>query len=238
MHFLVFQHIACEHPAIFREFMRQDKITWDAISLDEGEDIPAFENYDAMLVMGGPMDVWQKAENPWLTKELAAINKWVSEGRPYLGFCLGHQLLAEAMGGDVGPSKIPEIGVLPITLTDSGQAHWFFKGVDPTLHALQWHSAEVTRLPAGGVSLASSDACAVNAMAFGDNAVAVQFHVEIMENTVREWGEIPEYAAALDQALGKGAMKDMIQSADERMKEFNTVSQLIYDNFKAKVQQT
>ncbi len=236
MHFLVFQHIACEHPAIFREFMRRDKITWDAIALDEGEEIPDFDGYDALLVMGGPMDVWQKEDNPWLIQELAAIKKWVSEGRPYLGFCLGHQLLAEAMGGKVGPSKTPEIGVLPVTLTDSGLSHWFFKGVAPTLHALQWHSAEVTQLPARGVSLASSSACAVNAMAYGDNAVAVQFHVEIMENTVREWGEIPEYAAALDQALGKGGMKTMIQSADDRMIEFNAVSQTIYDNFVAKIQ--
>jgi len=75
-------------------------------------------------------------------------------------------------------------------------------------------------------------------MSFGGFAVAVQFHVEIMENTVREWGEIPEYASALDQTLGKGAMQNMIQSADERMTEFNAVSKTLYDNFVSRVRQS
>ncbi|MBX2837765.1 MAG: type 1 glutamine amidotransferase [Gammaproteobacteria bacterium] len=231
MHFLVFQHIACEHPAIFREFMRQDGITWDTVALDEGGVIPGLEGYDALLVMGGPMDVWQKEDNPWLVAELAAINEWVSLGKPYLGFCLGHQLLAEAMGGEVGPSKTPEIGILPVDLTPEGSTHWFFSGAHNTLNALQWHSAEVTKMPEGGMVLAQSNDCAVNAMAYGDHAVSVQFHVELMENTVREWGDIPEYANALNKALGDGAMPKLIESAQQKMPEFNSVSKVLYDNF-------
>ena len=231
MRFLVFQHIACEHPAIFRQFMAEDEIEWDAIELDEGGIIPSTDSYDALLVMGGPMDVWQKDQHPWLVDELKAIRQWVSEGRPYLGFCLGHQLLAEAMGGKVGPSRQPEIGILPVALTEPAKSHWFFRNCPEEMDALQWHSAEVIELPPNGVALAQSDACAVNAMTVGNNAVSVQFHVEIMEHTVAEWGQVPEYAAALEGALGVGAMEKMENDAASGMVEFNRLSRILYRNF-------
>ena len=95
MRVLVFQHIACEHPGIFRDFMAEDGIEWQAVELDEGEPIPDLDGFDVLISMGGPMDVWQKDEHSWIAPELAAIREWVGEARrPFLGFCLGHQLLA------------------------------------------------------------------------------------------------------------------------------------------------
>ena len=81
MRVLVLQHIVCEHPGIFRDLMERDGVSWDAVELDEGEPIPEMENYDAMMVMGGPMDVWQKEANPWLVTEIAAIRGWVMDRR-------------------------------------------------------------------------------------------------------------------------------------------------------------
>lgn len=231
MKFLVFQHIACEHPGIFRDLMREAGVSWDAIELDEGETIPAFDGYDALLVMGGPMDVWQVTENPWLTAEMTAIREWVESGRPYLGFCLGHQLLAAALGGEVGPATTPEIGVMPVQLNDAGRDHWFFRGCDAEIMSLQWHSAEVTRIPPDASILAASPACAVNAMAVGDRAVSVQFHIELTDSTVREWGEVPEYAAALEKSLGKGALADMDASATRHHDDFQAVSRTLFRNF-------
>jgi len=123
------------------------------------------------------------------------------------------------------------VGILPVELTEEGQDHWFFQDCDHELYALQWHSAEVTVLPPGGAALVRSNACKVNAMAWGDNAVSVQFHVELMKNTVADWGEIPAYATALDKAMGPGAMKQMKMDADERMTEFNATSRRLYQNF-------
>jgi GMP synthase-like glutamine amidotransferase len=235
MRFLVLQHIDCEHPGIFRDLMRAAGVAWDPVELDAGEEIPDTRGYDALLVMGGPMDVWQVDENPWLKDEMAAIRKWVETGRPYLGFCLGHQLLAEAMGGAVGPARQPEIGVLPVSLTDAGRNHWFFRGCPDELMTLQWHSAEVTTLPPGGISLARSDACAVNAMALGDNAVSVQFHIELTDTTVADWGQVPEYAVALEKSLGSAGLGEMQAAADRNMEGFQRVSQNLFDNFLSRI---
>ena len=69
MKVLVFQHIAIEHPGIFRDFLREDGIAWDTVELDMGAAIPELEDYAALIVMGGPMDVWQEREHPWLIAE-------------------------------------------------------------------------------------------------------------------------------------------------------------------------
>ncbi|MGI9318345.1 MAG: type 1 glutamine amidotransferase [bacterium] len=231
MKFLVFQHIECEHPGVFRDLMKADNVEWDAVHLDQGEQIDRLEDYDALIVMGGPMDVWQQQQHPWLGAELDAIAEWVSSGKPYLGFCLGHQLLAAALGGRVGPATIPEIGVLPVNLTEAGRSHWFFKNCPDQIMSLQWHSAEIVVLPTNSEVLAKSDACRVNAMAWGESAVSVQFHVELTDTTVAEWGDVPAYATALESAMGEGALFKMKQAADESMLEFNQISSLLYRNF-------
>ena len=165
MHILVLQHASVEHPGVFRSFLREDGHTWDAVELDAGEALPELDGYDALWVMGGPMDVWQEDDHPWLKDEKAFIRKAVEEmGLPFLGLCLGHQLLAEALGGSVGPSDTPEIGVMKVQLTEAGATGVLFDGLPETFETLQWHSAEVKQMPAGAQCLATSPACAVQAM--------------------------------------------------------------------------
>lgn len=234
MRILVLQHIACEHPGIFRDLMDSDGVVWDAIELDDGDKIPEFDPYDAMIVMGGPMDVWQQDAHPWLIAEIDAIRRWVVDaGKPYLGFCLGHQLLALALGGKVAHSRQPEIGIMEVALTDSGKASPFFKDCPPKLPCLQWHSAEITALPESAQVLATSEACKVNAMSWGNCAFSVQFHIELTAQTVDEWAGIPEYANALEHALGPGALDEIRSCSDRMMPAFNELSGTIYRNFMA-----
>ncbi len=233
---LVFQHIDIEHPGIFRDFLRADGIDWTPVELDEGEPIPALADYDALWVMGGPMDVWEEAAHPWLVPEKAAIREAVAARRmPYLGLCLGHQLLAEALGGAVGPAATPEIGILEVELTEAGRASPFYRAMPDLGTCLQWHSAEVTRAPADAEVLASTAACAVQALSYGSQAFSIQYHLEMTDRTVPEWGEVPAYRAALEKALGPGALPGFMAEAESRLPDFKRDARQLYENFMAQL---
>ncbi len=230
--FLVFQHIDLEHPGIFRDFMAEDGIAWDAVELDEGEAIPDLGDYDAHWVMGGPMDIWEEAAHPWFKAEKAAIREAVTErDLPYFGFCLGHQLLADALGGTVGRAATPEIGVLDIELTPDGQASPLFRGMAHHGKCLQWHGAEVSQPPDGARVLASSPACRVQALSIGERAFSLQYHVEITETTVSDWAAVPAYQAALEQNLGADALPRFHADTEAHMAGFNRDARRLYDNF-------
>ena len=232
MKLLVLQHADVEHPGIFREFLAEDGHTYDAVELDEGEALPELDGYDGLWVMGGPMDVWQAETHPWLVAEKALIREAVEgRGLPFLGLCLGHQLLAVALGGACGPSKVPEIGVMDVQLTEDGASGVFFDGVPEIFPALQWHSAEVTKLPVGAQVLATSPACAVQAMKWGPRAYSAQFHVEVEADTVANWAMIPEYAGALEQAMGADGAARLDEDVTANMAAFNAMAERIYINW-------
>ncbi len=238
MRILVLQHLAVEHPGIFREFMTEDGGSWETVEIDANETIPDLARYDLMMVMGGPQDVWQESDFPWLVEEKAAIRRFVVElRRPYLGICLGHQLLASAIGGEVGPAAVPEVGILPVEKTQAGRDDALFAGIPDSFLALQWHGAEVTRLPADAVILASSPACAIQAFRYGTHAIGIQFHIEATHDTVADWAAIPAYARALQQSLGKDATLQLAQDVNDRLPDFEHIARQLYRNLRMHVRE-
>ena len=233
MHILTLQHAPVEHSGIFRSFLTEDGHSWDTVELDQDEALPDdLSGYDALWVLGGPMDVWQEDAHPWLKAEKVLIRNAVEElGMPYLGLCLGHQLLAEALGGTVGKSARPEIGVYDVQLTQAGAEGVFLDGVPDKFPCLQWHSAEVSKMPAGAHCLATSPDCAVQAMSWGPRAYSLQFHVEIEPDTVANWAAIPEYAASLDAAMGQGGAAKFEQDCNAQMHKFNEMAERVYINW-------
>jgi len=234
MEILVLQHAEVEHPGRFREFLARDGHQTTTVELDAGGVLPPIDNFDALWVLGGPMDVWQDDIHPWLQAEKELIRHAVTErGLPFLGLCLGHQLLADALGGEVRPSAVPEVGVLPVYVTEEdhdGDAS-LFSGVSESFETLQWHSAEVTVMPPGAECLATSLDCAIQAMRWGDRAFSAQFHVEVEADTLDKWLTIPEYATALDKALGPDGARQMRLAIDSNLSDFASNAEKIYENW-------
>lgn len=234
MKLLVFQHIACEHPGSLRQLLARDGVEWEAINLDQGEVIPPLEPYDALWVMGGPMDVWDVEACPWLVPEKAAIRDWVTRlQKPYLGLCLGHQLLADALGGTCGPLKQAEIGILDVELTKAGRADPLFAGLPARQKCLQWHSVEVAQAPEGAVILASSGVCRNQAMRIGARAWSMQYHVEVEADTIANWNAVPAYHDALMASIGEDGFATMERQASAHMDAFLASAGKLYENFMA-----
>jgi GMP synthase-like glutamine amidotransferase len=231
MRILVFQHLRVEHPGVFRELWTEAGHTWVPVALDEGEAIPSLDGFDLMAVMGGPMDVWQEDLHPWLIDEKAAIRRWVKElERPFLGICLGHQLLAASLGGHVTPMARPEVGLTEVELTPCGRADPLLTGLDPRVGTLQWHGAEISRLPDGAEILASNAACPTQAVRWGRHAYGFQFHIETTPATVADWIRIPEYAASLQQSLGFEAASQLAETVAPKLPGFHNTASRINEN--------
>lgn len=232
MRILVLQHHAAEHPGIFRDFMSDDGVEWDAVHLQDGDPLPPPRQYDALWAMGGPMDVWEETRFPWLAPEKRYIREAVFEhGLPFLGCCLGHQLLAEVAGGTCRAMHAPEVGLLAVELTEAGRTDPLLAGIEPRFEALQWHGAAVTQLPDDAHVLASSPAAPIQALRVGDHAWGLQCHVEATDATVDEWGAIPEYADALERVLGSDALPRLRADMAARSDAFHRNARRIYDNF-------
>jgi GMP synthase-like glutamine amidotransferase len=218
---LVLQHHPDEDPGALGPLLSAAGLDLTTVELDQNEPIPALHDFDLLLAMGGPMDVWQEAEHPWLVAEKAAVRHWVADlGRPYLGVCLGHQLLADALGGTVGLMDEPEIGVVPIALTPEGRADPVFGELPGALLGLQWHGAAVVQPPQGALVLAGNDHCAVQALRIGSCAWGVQFHVEVESSTIPKWARVPEYDEALARTgSSAAALEKAVEANLEKMAE-------------------
>jgi len=233
---IILQHIPIETPGYILDLMKEDKFNITTIELDQGEKIPDnLSSYDAMFCMGGPMDTWMEETYPWLIDEKNKIREYVINlKKPFLGFCLGCQLLGEVLGGLVVKSSPPEIGILDINMTKNKNFDLLFSEYPEKIKALQWHSYEVIELEKNNdvKILASSPTTKYQIFKYMDHAYGIQFHIEIKEDTVSQWSCVPEYEKALEDSLGKGALKIFDQNAKINMKSMNTSAEILYKNFK------
>ena len=236
MEVIVLQHIKIEDPGYIKDLMLNDGVNLTTIELDEGEKIPNDLNkFDAMFCMGGPMDTYMEDQYPWLIEEREKIKEFVvTLKKPYLGFCLGCQLLGEAVGGQVVRSNPSEIGMMEINFTDKKNDDSLFSSFPNKIKSLQWHSYEVNNLESNKdvTILASSPITKYQIFKYQNHAYGIQFHIEIKDTTVNEWGCVPEYKSALEKQLGEGALEKFDKEAKSNMSEMNKYSKILYSNFK------
>jgi GMP synthase (glutamine-hydrolysing) len=218
MRVLVLQHIACEPPGVYEDVLRERGAEIRRVELDEGEPLPDWQEFDAIVAMGGPMGAYEDETLPWLVEEKRAIGESVRAGLPFWGVCLGVQLLASSLGARVYPGPAPEVGLLPVELTPDGRADPVFSGLPSELLTLQWHG-DTFDLPSGAVRLAGSPAYPNQAFRAGRAAYGVQFHLEVSPELAREWAAVPAYEEALERVLGPGALDDLIGALEKRADE-------------------
>jgi len=236
MEAIILQHIKIEDPGYIKDLMLKDGVNLTTIELDEGEKIPNdLSKFDAMFCMGGPMDTYMEDQYPWLIDEKKKIKEFViTLKKPYLGFCLGCQLLGEAVGGNVVKSNPSEIGIMDVNFSSEKNNDSLFSSFPNKIKSLQWHSYEVNNLQSNKdvVILASSPITKYQIFKYQNHAYGIQFHIEIKDTTVNEWGCVPEYKTALEEQLGEGALEKFDKEAKLNMSQMNNCSKILYSNFK------
>ena len=230
---LVLQHIACEPPAAFEDELRSRGLDLVRVELDEGEPLPDWREFPAIVVMGGPMGAYEEAEHPWLAAEKRLLREAVDADVPVWGVCLGAQLLAGALGARVYPGERPEVGLLPVELTPAASSDPVFGEAPPSFPTLQWHG-DTFDLPAGATLLASSPAYPNQAFRIG-RSYALQFHIEVSLELATEWGEVPAYAQSLEQTLGPGGLDRLLAGVEEHADVTLPLARRLFGNWLERV---
>lgn len=220
----VFRHAATEGPGHFATFIEARGIPWQLIAIDQGAEVPADPaEFAGLVFMGGPMSVNDPLA--WIAPVLELIRRAVAADIPVLGHCLGGQLIAKALGGQVGANPLKEIGWGPVRVTDTRQArHWF--GETTAFPAFHWHG-ETFSLPTGASHLLGNAHCANQAFSL-DKHLAMQCHVEMTLDMIRLWCEVgaEEIARATSPAVQPPAT--MITLAEQHLPEMRRVAETLY----------
>lgn len=223
----IFRHIECEGPGYLAQVLRRRGMPQRLYAIDQGEAPPADTGGCAGLVfMGGPMSVNDPL--PWIDRELALIREASARGLPVLGHCLGGQLIAKALGADIGPNPVKEIGWHPVSQRpEAGDSPWL-AGVPTRFTAYHWHGETFT-IPPGATPLLASAHCANQAFASG-RTLAFQCHMEMTAELVREWAA--QYATELAQpSASVQTAAQMTADLDARIEALQRIADTLYGHW-------
>lgn len=183
IHFI--QHVHFETPGYLLEWAQAEQHTISFTRIFENVEFPSVENIDGLIVMGGPMGVYEEATHPWLRSEKTFIRNVIDAGKKVMGICLGAQLVAEALGAKVYPNKEKEIGWWPVQTIRHEQVNWLTGHLPEQFTTFHWHG-DTFDLPAGAVHLLATAACPNQGFLFNDQVAGLQFHMEATAPLVRQ----------------------------------------------------
>ncbi|MEW6531809.1 MAG: type 1 glutamine amidotransferase [Thermodesulfobacteriota bacterium] len=218
MNILVIKHVESEGPGTLGGFLQAHGATLHVVNLHRGESLPTeLEGFKGVISMGGPMNVYEDDQYPFLANEVRLLQQAMDAQVPVLGICLGAQMIARASGGRVTQSPVKEVGWGKVSLTSEGRQDGIFQGTPGTLEVLQWHG-DMFVPPSDGALLASGSDCPHQALRVG-SAVGFQFHVEVDRDMIADWfADSPDLEAILSRY-------------DEIEGQLRKEAEVIYKNF-------
>jgi len=225
----IFRHARSEGPAYFATWLDARAIPWKLIALDEGRAVPkAVDKFSGLAFMGGPMSV-NDEHLPWVRPVLELAREAVRKDVPMLGHCLGGQLMAKALGGEVARAKVKEIGWGEVEVADNAVARdWF--GPLEAFESFHWHGETFT-IPPGGTRVLSSAHCANQAFVLGKH-LGMQCHVEMTGELIRAWckGGAREIEASRASA-GVQTVAKIERNLEARVAALHQVADRLYDRW-------
>jgi GMP synthase (glutamine-hydrolysing) len=228
---IALQHVACEKPGLIGDALARVGVAVDLVRTFAGEPVPPdLGDAAGLLVMGGPMSVYEADRLPHLRAELALLERALAAGVPILGVCLGSQLLAAALGARVAPGPRKEIGWFPVSLTDEAASDPLWHGLPRELVGYHWHGDRFD-LPRGAVALASSALTPVQAFRHGEHAYGILFHMEVNATIVADM--VATFAGELAAERLDGAA--IVREAATRLDDLGEIARTVYDRFAAAV---
>lgn len=200
---LVFQHVPFEPLGTLDPLLKDAGFRIRYVNFGrEPDSRPDLGGYEALIVLGGPMNSDQIDTYPNLITEVSIIRDAVDRGMSVLGICLGAQLLAKALGGSVARNKTREIGWYDVELTEAGRKDPVLSSFAQRQEVFQWHEDGIS-LPSGAELLAGSAASPVQAFRYGEHAYGFQFHLEANQPLIERWLDVPAHADVLAEEKGR-----------------------------------
>ncbi|HHG73948.1 MAG TPA: type 1 glutamine amidotransferase, partial [Persephonella sp.] len=194
------QHVHFETPANIFRWVEEREHSIKGTKLFLNEKLPDMNEFDFLVIMGGPMGVYDEDKFPWLVEEKKFIEKAVKEGKKILGICLGAQLIADVLGAKVYKNRYKEIGWFPVYITKGAEKSEVFKDFPENFTAFHWHG-DTFDIPEGAVHTVRSEACENQAFEYEGRIIGLQFHLEtnkesaqaLIQNSVEELMEKGDY---------------------------------------------
>jgi GMP synthase-like glutamine amidotransferase len=191
MNVLIVKHVDFEGPGLIEYCLRQEKIPWMILDLSLGMHLPKLDHFTHIVILGGPMNVYEEDLYSFLRDEDLFIKEAVQRGKFILGICLGAQLIAKALGAKVFKAPVKEIGWYDVSLTEIGANDPLFSNLSKIFPVFQWHG-DTFEIPKGGKLLVTSTSVTHQAFRYGENTYGLQFHLEVTEEMIHEWMETYE----------------------------------------------
>jgi GMP synthase (glutamine-hydrolysing) len=223
---VIIKHVENEGPGMIENFLKDHGWELQVIDLSHGEKLPDdFDNIAAVIMLGGSMNVYEESTYPFLKDEDNFITRILIEEIPFLGICLGAQLLAKACGAIISGSPQKEIGWYHIKFTENGKRDSLFQGLPQKIPVFQWHE-DTFEIPKKGVLLAESVVCKNQAFRVGNNAYGFQFHIEVTEEMVECWMKGEE---------GKVNIKKIFNATKKFKEVFEKQAYQLFLNFEGRI---